>query len=107
MAGYAEELVTVSEGTGAAPCDVAPCGAAPSGVSPDDTALRDAALCGVTPCGGSPEDSGPCSAAPCKHASITSLGLLILQSGQMTKIASSFSLTLLPRNTAATVARES
>ena len=66
MAGYAEGLVAVSEGTGAAPCDVAPCGAAPCGVSPDDTGPRDAALCGVTPDGGSPEDSGPCSAAPCK-----------------------------------------
>ena len=29
MAGYAEGLVTVSEGTGAAPCGVAPGGAAP------------------------------------------------------------------------------
>ena len=38
VAGYAEGLVTVSEGTGAALCDVAPCGAAPCGVSPDDTA---------------------------------------------------------------------
>ena len=37
VAGYAEELVTVSEGTEAVPCDVAPCGAAPCGVSPDDT----------------------------------------------------------------------
>ena len=66
MAGYAEGSVTVSEGTGAAPCDVAPCGAAPCGVSPSDTAPCDAALCGVAPCGVSSGDSAPCSAAPCK-----------------------------------------
>ena len=34
---WLEELVAVSEGTGAAPCDAALCGAAPCGVSPDDT----------------------------------------------------------------------
>ena len=72
VAGYAEGLVTVSEGTGAAPCNVGPCGAAPCGGSPNDTAPCDAALsravtpCGVAPCGGSSGESAPCSAAPCK-----------------------------------------
>ena len=62
----------MSEGTGAAPCDVAPCGAAPCGGSPNDTAPCDAALsravtpCGVAPCGGSSGEAAPCSAAPCK-----------------------------------------
>ena len=58
--------MTVSEGTGAAPCGVALCGAAPCGVSPNDTALCDAALCGVALCGVSSCDSAPCGAAPCK-----------------------------------------
>ena len=72
VAGYAEGLVTVSEGTEAAPCDVGLCGAAPCGGSLNDTAPCDAALsravtpCGVAPCGGSSGESAPCSAAPCK-----------------------------------------
>ena len=66
VAGYAEGLVTVSEGTRAVLCDVAPCSAALCRVSLSDTTLCDTVLCSVTPCGVSSGDSALCSAALCK-----------------------------------------
>ena len=95
MAGYAEGLVTVSEGTGAAPCAVASCGIDSGRVSSDDV-RTDVGVTGLPPMFAegtsrtTSDESFPCRPYTCKsQGTAAEVESEVMGDGDMTFLAAS------------------